>query len=454
MRGWIILVALLWGFGRELLPDGSGRPRELPPLNWVTIGVGVVILMSFVSGFVEWRFTRFVIDAEELRIEKGALNRTSERIRFDRIQSIDITQPFAARLLGLAELTIDVGAQGGAKLRYLTRQRAAALRDYLLVRAHGVRTAAGPAETSDASALDDLSASDEVLIRVPPQRLVLGAVLSHEFWLIALPFAVLSAITLVGDHVAAATVRQNPWLLLGAAIPTLGSLWGFVARRVVGQWNYTLARSGQGLKISRGLTSLTSQSVPEHRVQALRIVQPIGWRPLGLFRVDITVLGMRGVTHDEDQAGQSSILLPIGTREQVQVALDEVWPGANLDRIAIIAAPSRARLLNPLAWRWLGFGYDERVIVCRTGWLNREQSVVPHARLQSWRLASGPFRRRLGLADVELHVAGHGWPSAIHHADAPLARTFVLDEPDRCRGARAADVLGPTAGPSEPAALP
>lgn len=450
VRGWIILVAVLWGFGRDLLPDGSGRPRELPPFSWLGIGVGAVILLSMVAGFFEWRFTRFVIDAAELRIEKGALNKTSERIRFDRIQSVDITQPFAARLLGLAELSIDVGAQGGTKLRYLTRQRAAALRDYLLVRAHGVRTAAGPADSSDASVLDDLNATDEVLIRVPPQRLVLGALLSHEFWLIALPFVLIGGSALLLDHAAAAAVRANPWVLLGGAVPVLGSLWGFVVRRVTGQWNYTLARSGRGLKITRGLTSLTSQSVPRHRVQTLRIVQPIGWRPLGLYRVDLAVLGMRGVTSDDDQAGRNSILLPIGTRDQVRLAVNEVWPGADLGGIQITSAPRRARRLDPLAWRWLGFGLDERVTVCRTGWLSREQSIVPHARLQSWRLTSGPLRRALNLADVELHVAGQGWASAIHHADAATARAFVLAQAERCRRARTTDVLAAMPEPPGP----
>ena len=92
------------------------------------------------AGFLSWYFTRFVIDDEELRIETGALFKNSKRVPFERVQSVDIIQQFAARIFGLAELRIEVGAGDSTiRLRYLTRAQAASLRDYLLGRAHGDR---------------------------------------------------------------------------------------------------------------------------------------------------------------------------------------------------------------------------------------------------------------------------------------------------------------------------
>ena len=42
---------------------------------------------------------------------------------FERLQSVDIVQPFAARIFGLAELRLEVGAGDSTiKLRYLTPQ--------------------------------------------------------------------------------------------------------------------------------------------------------------------------------------------------------------------------------------------------------------------------------------------------------------------------------------------
>ncbi|HXF79066.1 MAG TPA: TOBE domain-containing protein, partial [Usitatibacter sp.] len=61
---------------------------------------------------VSWYFTRFVIDDEELRIETGAVFKQSKKVPFARLQSVDIIQPFAARLFRLAELRLEAGAGG------------------------------------------------------------------------------------------------------------------------------------------------------------------------------------------------------------------------------------------------------------------------------------------------------------------------------------------------------
>ena len=345
VRAWVLVLAVAWTIGRDLL----GRPEglRLPPLTWVTGGVGAVLVTLLVAAYLDWRATAFVVDHGELRLERGVFTKSSERIRFDRIQSVDITEPFAARLLGLAEVTIDVGAEGGHRMRYLSRARAAAMRDYLLARAHGVR----PAEVtrqSTTGVLDDLAAGDEVLVRVPSQRLVVGALLSHEFLLLTVPVGLTIATVIALDPRGSNAALSNPWLLLGAALPALGGLWSFVMRRVIGQWHYAFVRSGPGLKITRGLTSLSSQSVPRHRIQSLRIAQPLWWRRLGYYRVDMSVLGNHGLTTTKT-ARRQHILLPIGTRAEVDLVLNTIWPGLNLDGIAIEHSPQRARWVQPLS---------------------------------------------------------------------------------------------------------
>ena len=77
------------------------------------------MVLAAVAGFVAWYFTRFVIDDEELRIETGAIFKKSTKIPFERLQSVDIIQPLAARMFGLAELRLDAG-NSTTKLRYLT----------------------------------------------------------------------------------------------------------------------------------------------------------------------------------------------------------------------------------------------------------------------------------------------------------------------------------------------
>ena len=67
------------------------------------------MVIAGVAGFFTWYFTRFVIDDDELRIETGWVFKKSKKIPFERLQSVDIIQPLAARLFGLAELRLEAG---------------------------------------------------------------------------------------------------------------------------------------------------------------------------------------------------------------------------------------------------------------------------------------------------------------------------------------------------------
>ncbi|MCA0297146.1 MAG: PH domain-containing protein [Actinobacteria bacterium] len=394
IRGWVVLLAAIIAFGREFVSFDPNR--RLPPVPWIVLGVAGVALIAAVAGYITWRFTRFVIDSEELRIETGALFRRSTRVAFDKVQSIDVVQPLAARLFGLAELQIDVGSHERFKVRYLSLARAYALRDYLLARARGSQ--AELAETArSTSVLTDLNEADEVLIKVPPQTLLLAAVTSHEFW----------GIVLGGVALAVAGLATGQWwLLLAAAVPTISGLFGFVTRRVTGQFNYTLSRRAHGLRISRGLTSLTSQSLPARRIQAVQLSQSPVWRRLGLYRIDIEVIGWGAVTEDEDKSGVSSILLPAGTMEQVQVALAAIWPRVDFTTVPLEGAPKRARWLHPFSQPFLRWGHDDQLVVSRHGWLVRRWQLVPLARVQSVRIEQGPVSRRLRLADLAFDTAG------------------------------------------------
>ena len=442
IRGWVVLVALVLAIGRDYLPDGTDRP-ELPRLEFILALVLLAALAAGVVGFFSWYATRFVIDQDELRVETGMVFRTSRRIAFQRVQAIDLVQPFAARIFGLAELRIDIGSEGGTTLRYLALQRAHTLRDYLLGRVHGVVLE----QTDDerVSVLDDLTTRDEVLVRVPPATLAVAAVTSPEFfWIIA------------GSVVAAAMAvwLNHPWIALGLGIPTLSALVGFITRRVTGQFNFTLSRRPTGLRISRGLTSLTSQSVPNRRVQAIQVSRPVLWRRLGLFGIDIGVIG-RADRSEEADAGPGTTLLPAGTADQVRTAVTALWPYAHPEAVPLRPAPARARWLHPFAGGFLAWGYDHDVVATRHGWLVRRWQYVPHARAQSIRLSQGPLERWLRLATLEIHTADahlHVRAEGLDELAARQAVTELLDHAHRRRRPDVADLPPEPALPSAPTA--
>ena len=452
VQAWIAIGAMVW-FALQELANGGGLFNDLgnlAALPWWAIPGVLFLSVSLGLGLWEWWTTRFVIDADELRIEHRGLVHESKRIAYQRIQSVDVRQPLAARMLGLAELTIDVGADSSTRLAYLGRARAVELRDQLMARAHGL----GDVQVlppGGASAWDDLGAADRILIRLSPIELIVGALLAHELWMI---------VAALGIPMVLGVAFDLPMIAVGTGlVPLVLGAGGFLSRRVVSQFNYTLAETPAGLKITRGLTTLASQTVPVKRIQAIRVSQPVLWRLIGRYRIDLVVLGLGDLTDNGESSGGANVLLPIGDSAQVRTALRAVWPWVDLDAVRIVGSPPRARWLAPLAFPWLGHGFDDRVVVARMGWLTRSQVVVPHARLQSVRAHQGPLQRRLAVATVALHTSELLGQSSILHLDAHLARRFVLDEMTRARGARGAELGArspdsPGHGPTDPEPWP
>ncbi|HET9872041.1 MAG TPA: PH domain-containing protein [Propionibacteriaceae bacterium] len=430
IRGWLVLVAIVVGLGRELVPDGArDSPFTVSDLRWVLPLILVVLLGAGLVGFVSWYFTRFVIDDDELRIETGALFKNSKRIAFERLQSIDLIQPFAARIFGLAELRLEVGAgDSTVKLRYLSRTNASQLRDYLLARAHGERTSRSVTDLGPASSLlTDLAATDRPLVTVSPQRLVAGFVLSSE-WLFTVATAAVALAVSAGFGVIT-------YALPGLLPLVIGGI-SMIGRRVVSMFNFTLAQSSRGLRVTRGLTNLTSQSVPVDRIQGVKISQPLLWRWVDWYRVDVDILGYGASAGENNESDATSVLLPVASTDQVRLALAEVLPDVDLDTIALQRSPGRARWLHWFTAHTLRYGWNESVLLTEHGLLTRVRNVVPHAKTQSVRIRQGPLQRGLRLADVHVDTPRGPVNAVARELAEVTARELAMSQLDRARAAR------------------
>ena len=434
IRGWVVLLAILIGIGKEFLPNGSDRDFRLPPIELIIGGIALITLAAGLIGFISWRFTHFVTDDHELRIDTGMLFRQSQRIAYDKVQGVDVVQPLAARMFGLAEVSIDIGSGARPKVRFLTLARAHGMRDYLLARAHGVRPAEVITHAKTGSLLTGLSGHDQVLVTVPTRTLVVAALTTHEL---------LTAILGLVIAAAAAAWVGHPWVGLGIAVPAASAIFGLVSSRVLKQFHYTLSRRSSGLRITRGLTTLSSHSLPPRRVQAVQVSQSLLWRRLGLYRVDLEVIGF-SISDEQDSDKVSSIMLPAGSLDQVRTCLDAIWPGSGWEQLTDRQVPSRARWLHPLSGPFLRWGHDGRFVVTRHGWLVRRWQVVPLARAQSLSVHQGPISRRLGLADLRIQTGGH---QVMVNAEGLDAVELAAELPELCRLQRQRVASDPTIGP-------
>ena len=430
VRGWLVFVAIAIGWGREIVSSAGENQFEPRGLVWILPVLAIVVLLAGIAGFFSWYFTRFVIDDEELRIDTGAIFKRSTKIPFERLQSVDIVQPLAARIFGLAELRLDAG-NSTTKLRYLSRSKASRFRDYLLTRAHGHHASIQDLDQqSVANVFTDLGAADHPLVQVSPQRLIVSFLLSTE-WLIPTAISIIILVSTIAFGVLP--------FALGALIPLLIGMLSLIWRRVIGMFNFTLAESPRGLRITRGLTNLTSQSVPINRVQGVKTSQSLLWKALGWYRVDIDILGHADSDGENTESTASSVLLPVAALDEVELALGRVLPGFDLDDVALHPAPKRARWLRWFDFWTLRYGWDDRTLITEHGWFTHVRDMVPHAKTQSVRIEQGPLQRLLRLADVHVHTPRGPVNAVAHQLDDQIARALAIDQLDRARDARAAE---------------
>lgn len=404
-RGWAAMVAATVVLGQEAV-----REVDLLQLGLILLAVTAAGL-SF--GLWTWWFTRYVIDGDDLRVDSGMLFRRSRHIRLSRLQAIDVVQPLVARLLGLAELRLEVAGGGAAegRLAYLAEDKATALRAELLARAAGVRP-------------DAPEAPEDVLVRVP-----VSAVLTSLLLTVWVPVVLLGGAALV---VMAAVLREPEVLV--PIIPVLIAFGTLAWRELEGAFDFTLAESPDGLRLRHGLLARRSQTVPPGRVQALRIVQPYFWRNRDWVRVQINVAGYAG-GNDAAQK-QTSVLLPVAPRATALAVIGRILPGVDPGAIPLHPAPRQAGRARPFWWRGLAWGADDQVFVASKGLFRRQLDVVPHSKTQSVRLTQGPWQRRLGLATVRLDTTPGPVVVEVAHRLVAEARELTEAQAARARAGR------------------
>lgn len=432
VRSFIVLVAAGTTVIRDVTRGDIGPTAAL---------FALLLFVGGVYGAVSWLRTTFWIEADELRVDTGVLSRQSRRIRIDRLQGVDIVQPFVARILGLAELRMDV-AGGNARegsLAYLPLAEARRLKDLLLARrdelgASGrgaAQTQAGPVEARPGAvqAEPGHAAVGQEQVVTPSQVAVRPAAYERPIAKVDISTLLLS-ILLSGETVTLVLVTagmlvaftvSGEWLGLPAILPVLLGFGVAMFRRFSMNYGFTVSETPAGMQVRRGLFDLSSQTIALERVQGVVVSEPLFWRALGWARLDVSIAGY-GTGVDDGPA--PSTVLPVGDRRTVLRLARHVLRGLDHETVPQRPVPSRARWVAPVAYRFLRVGADERLVVSREGWLTRRTHAAPQARVQSVRITQGPWQRRLGLADV--HTDSPPGPTTVRarHRDAAEARRF------------------------------
>jgi putative membrane protein len=239
----------------------------------------LVIAIVVLAGVVSWLVTRWRIEEDDLRIETGLLRRQSLRFPLAQVQAIDVVRPGLARLFRVAELRLRMaGSSGGtARLAYVAEHEVEPLRDQLLALARGARHDEAPA-----AELDRPLPEEHVLATVETAPLV-ASILLENWWIVVVLAALLAGFA-VSPHTVSGALGGGGFVWAVAMVT-------FVWRRFNQQYRLTVAEGPDGLHLRGGLVALTAELIRPGRVQAVRLVEPALWRPLGWCRLEVDIAG-------------------------------------------------------------------------------------------------------------------------------------------------------------------
>lgn len=390
----------------------SVASHETPWDALIVFGVGVI------AGIVYWSVTRWRVAGGELQINTGLIRRQQVRVPLTRIQGIDLVRPLLARALGVSELRLVLAGHdtGSARLSYLNEDQAVAVRAQLLALAHGLEDSTPePAERP--------------IIAVKNGMLVASYLVN--------PRLIINFVLIIAAIVFVVLYPKQTAPVIGPIIAVFASFVLAYSRQASAEWDTQLAEAPDGLRIRSGLLQTRAETVPHGRVQAVRWVEPLAWRPFGWVRLEFDVARRRNRDRGEEQSAVvSKALLPVGTRDEARWLLSRILPGATGELPATAGIPRRALWRVPLKRRYARFQLDDAYISCCHGRLRPDTVIVPLQKIQSVRWSQGPWSRRLRLGSVLIDTAGQRFTGSVRFRDEVQAQDLVARLPDLASRAR------------------
>ncbi len=448
----------------------SGLPQLLFPLLAAIFGVrksdnpalipiiiAAVLALSLFFRWLGWRRFRYHVGADDIRVEKGILNRTARSIPYDRIQDVSIEQKPLARMMGLSEVKFETGGGDGddATLRFVTLEEANRLRALIRARKAGLSEAEDAApmvETEDAETIFAMDGKRVFILGLYSFSLIIFAVLgglAQQFdFLLPFDFWDLKRWAGLAQESGVSVNTINGVGIAGQLILAFGAFTslifiGFatgVVRTYLREHGFRLTQTSKGFRRQRGLLTLTDVVMPTHRVQAA-VVQtgPIrkrrGWHSLKFVSLaqdskeESNYVAAPLATLDEVRriAQVAGIHPPYGD-EQLRTGAALHWiiqllllvPPLLIAMAALVIfadtafAPTLLLLLLLVFatfmfwcdWRRYRFGIDDQQLYLRRGWWQQRLTIAPQLKVQSIEIAQGPLTRRLGLASLKFGIAG------------------------------------------------
>ena len=402
MNLWVLIAVVLYSLQSTIY-----QMLLTPPGEWVTLisaemGEGrmevlfsnlfifVVSFIGLILGTLSWWFTRYHLDELSVHRRSGIFFKKERTIRLESVQSVDISRPLVARLLGISELRFEVADGSGEALhiKYVsrvkaTRLRRAALQSISILRAQGGArgTGVGAGYRPDAplssgaaypvsSAQPGMSQSGSVpetaayprpaalpvpagnfpesgspegvvAFRLSTGRLIMSILLENLVWVV--PLVIVMGVSAM---ITAVFSGLSPLYIPMVALPSLGApLIGYAGAlwaRFDNSARFRIYRGDRGaLTLRYGFTGTHTQNVLPERVQAVQVGQSILWKMFGWYRVTMTIAGV-GVDRSNQGGLTRNVALPVGNERETMTVLRLLLPELDEQQAQVLMAAARS----------------------------------------------------------------------------------------------------------------
>lgn len=475
------LPALLVFFGASSSSGGAGGSYGRLPAGW-EVWLLVPFVPAVAISVVRYLTFRLRYDPHELVIRSGFLFRNERHVPFAKIQNLDAVQNVFHRLLGVVEIRVETGGGKDEEARLSVLPLAAF--DEMRRRVFVGREATPVPSTTDAAVAMAQDAAGQTLLRLPARELLLCGFLENKGLVLigaASGLAWESGLfgglgnrvfgddidgrgffrDLVGGVVDGGGLPLMPiaiavfaLVILMLVVRVLSMAWAFLRL-----YDFHLRRVREDLRIEFGLLTRVAATIPIRRVQAITIRQ--GPLHQWLARASVRVETAGGAGPGSSGPRDREWLAPLIHLRALPGLLDQIVPGFDWSAVAWQPVHPRAfqralKLRLALAagaavtwfitigpgvilvavllavWaiiaarqyvRHLQWAEHDEVVLMRSGWIWRQQTLARTNKIQSVSLRQSPLDRRAAMARVRVDTAGAGASS--HRVDIPCLDCVV-----------------------------
>ncbi len=410
-----------------------------------------LFLMGLVGTMIYHRRFRFRIEDDAVRVRRGLLEKKELRVRFARVQSVQIGQPFYFKPFGLVRFTLETpgGQESEVELPGIPRKLAEDMRDRIVGLQNASSVALDPESPEPSESIRASGAPGPALYEASTWRLFRHGLSSNQIWLLA---------GLAAWFFGSFSERFGEWAdakgwFVGIDPIAYEFLWLFIIGLVIAGLGFLLLLSGllsiirfYGFRLSDrgdrlvgigGLLDQREQTVKREKITGLTVKQSGLGRLLRCWQI---VVRQTSSVAEEMPGQKKAFIIPGLNRGDLSLANDLVpgwcfpenfqgiepgfrrvfwkritaigllltglwlWKSGNPLMHAVLPLTALLVVLGGvhLRWRHWGWSLRDRQLWVRQGFFGQSYDVFDLDRVQQAQIRSSGYQRRNGLANLVL----------------------------------------------------